>query len=404
MANTQRSLPPYVISALQFRGASYNFFQAARLLKRLQAERGLIGHDLPAVEEGIRFQVSNSLVFPKRDLTRIQKTSHPITEQTIFEIETAFLGLHGVSSPLPSNFVHDLAQGGRDDNVRKQFFDFFHHRLLSLFYRSWEKYRYFVVYNPVHFPRERTAANKKPTDIGREDEVTRRIFALLGLYFPELRRLTENDGGSDSLSGDKSRNDSNGGIPWIRLLSFSGLIASRSRSPSMLSGVLGAVFLSEEERDGTHLGIYKDLVEQGEDPSPALSPAKFQAAPFLERRVNIPTYQQWCLGKKNSSLAEDTILGRQARDIQGKFAFQIGPLTFNRFMDFLPSGKMHQPMKMLLRFLLKEQNAVDLNVEIDMQDSKEFVLDKDSPLRLGWSTFLGHVHQKSRQVPVTLMS
>ena len=390
MADTQRPLPPYVVSALQFKGASYNFFQATRLLKRLQAERGLIGSDLPASEEGIRFLVSNSLIFPNRDLTRIQKWRHPVTDKTIFEVEATFLGLHGASSPLPSNFLHEFAQGGKDDNTRKEFFDFFHHRLLSLFYRSWEKYRYFVVYNPLHVPPERPKKGQKSTEIGREDDVTRRIFALLGLYFPELRRLTE-------ASGDS-------GIPWIRLLSFSGLIASRSRSPSMLCGVLGAVFLSEEEREGTHLGIYKNLVEQGEDASAAISPAKFDAISFLERRVDIPVYQQWALGRKNTSLGENTILGRQARDIQGKFAFAVGPLTFNRFMDFLPSGKMYKPMKMLLRFLLKEQNAVNLNVEIDMQDSKEFILEKKSPLRLGWSTFLGHVHQKSRQVPVTLMS
>lgn len=384
--------PAALITDLQFFGSSYGFFQATRLIKRMEGARGQIGTDLPARDEAIRFSVSNSLAFPKKDLMRIVKRTHPETRARLFEIEATFLGLHGANSPLPSGYVHEFAQGDYQDNTRKQFFDFFHHRLLSLLYRAWEKYRYFVIYNPL----ENAQRSTRDRSARREDAFTQRMFAFLGLYFPELRDIQVRAHPASLAQQSES-------IPWIRLLSFSGLIASHSRSASMLSNVLGATFLSEEERAGTHLYAYQSRHDRGEDPRDYIEAARFTARPFLQRTVDIPRHQQWALGQKNTTLSKDSILGRRVRDIQGKFGFTLGRLSFQRFMDFLPSGRMHQPLRTLLRFLIKDQNSVELSVKIDMQGRPEFRLEKESALRLGWSTFLGNVREQTRSVRVSLL-
>ena len=392
MAHPQRPRAPYLIRDVQFNGHKYNFFHAVRLLQKLEGERGLIGTDLSAAQEALRFSVSNSLIFPKGDVAGISM-GRTQDDGRVFHVETTFLGLHGVDSPLPSSFVHELAQGTGLPNTRKQFFDYFHHRLLSLFYQSWQKYRYFVTYNPLARKGSSSPASQARGEAGREDAMTQRIFALLGLYLPELRFVSV-----EAATTPRPEEQ----VPWIRLLSFSGLIASRSRSPAMLCGVLEASFLTEAEREGTHLPAYQKVHERGDDARHLLQPARFHARPFLERTVYVPPRQQWRLGVENSHLSHNSILGRRVRDIQGKYALVIDRLTFGRFLDFLPSGLQHKALKTLIKFLSKDQKSIELSVKVDMEGRPEFTLARGSALRLGWSTFLGRVSEPTRDVRVQL--
>src|SRR5262249_56976551 len=91
------------------------------------------------------------------------------------------------------------------DPVLRDFLDLFHHRLISLFYRAWEKYRF-----PVEYER------------GKQDKLSEHVAELVGLL-PE--------------KPSKDR--------WVRreaLLYYAGLIASRQRSAQALQGMLEDYF------------------------------------------------------------------------------------------------------------------------------------------------------------------
>jgi type VI secretion system protein ImpH len=56
---------------------------------------------------------------------------------------TTFLGLVGASSPLATAFSEEVLHSeGSDKDSLRNFYDLFHHRLVSLFYRAWKKYRF----------------------------------------------------------------------------------------------------------------------------------------------------------------------------------------------------------------------------------------------------------------------
>jgi type VI secretion system protein ImpH len=96
-----------------------------------------MGHTGPLDREPIRFIHDPSLAFPSGDVSRVRETSDGRTEVT-----STFLGLVGVSSPLPTYFSEDLIDAEVSDNQSlRAFYDVLHHRLYALFYRAGLKYR-----------------------------------------------------------------------------------------------------------------------------------------------------------------------------------------------------------------------------------------------------------------------
>ncbi|RMZ61767.1 type VI secretion system baseplate subunit TssG, partial [Vibrio anguillarum] len=67
----------------------------------------------------------------------------------------------------------------------------------------------------------------------------------------------------------------------------------------------------------------------------------------------------------------------------------IKNLTRERFADFLPSGKEHQPLCKLVEFILREQMAYDLELTMHESEAPVMSLCHDSGVALGWSSFLG---------------
>jgi len=54
----------------------------------------------------------------------------------------------------------------------------------------------------------------------------------------------------------------------------------------------------------------------------------------------------------------------------------------------LPSGKEYQPLCKLVEFVLREQMAFDLELELKKEEVPSMCLTRDSQLSLGWSSFL----------------
>jgi type VI secretion system protein ImpH len=193
------------MSELEHNARRYSFFRLVYVLERLFPGGALVGQLGPASQERIRLRGDTSLTFASSDIAELKLEKYP-DEQERARLTTTFLGLYGTVSPLPTHFVEDLAQddyqGG--PQPKREFLDVFNHRLLSLFYRSFIKYRHSVGY-------------RKKGD----DPFTRRLLCASGI-----------DGFRDHKS------------PLHRFLymRYAPLLASRSRSARGLEVVLKDLF------------------------------------------------------------------------------------------------------------------------------------------------------------------
>ncbi len=170
------------------------------------------------------------------------------------------------------------------------------------------------------------------------------------------------------LEGKASRVKSD--VPWSKLLTYLGVISARTRSPETVSGVIAHAFNIER--------VSIDELQM--------------------RKVLIPKDQQTSLGQRNAVLGQDALIGTSVKDITGKFVINLHGLHFKRFRDFLPSGQDFNRLKVLVEFLLKDQLAFDLKLNLKQKERPSFKLGKDNVSNLGWTTFVGEKSETSNSV------
>jgi type VI secretion system protein ImpH len=180
-----------LIDRLLKEGHRFSFYQAAGLLERAMPEATPVGGTGPAAREAIRFRPDPSLGFPAGSIERIEWV------EDHWRIDATFLGLYGADSPLPTHWSEDILHEQAYDTTVRDFLDIFHHRVYSLLFRLWAKYRFAVQY--------------RGTD---QDTLTDRLLCLIGLGSPEIRRET--------------------GLPVVRLLRWAGLFVQQPRSAAGL--------------------------------------------------------------------------------------------------------------------------------------------------------------------------
>uniref|UniRef100_UPI0013CF13A8 type VI secretion system baseplate subunit TssG n=1 Tax=Pseudomonas viridiflava TaxID=33069 RepID=UPI0013CF13A8 len=115
---------------------------------------------------------------------------------------------------------------------------------------------------------------------GALDPFSAQLFALIGLGGEEIRRAQE--------------------LNWKRLLPYLGLLSLRAHSAALIEAVLRYHFKHAEL-----------TIEQ-----------------CIERRVEILDEQRNRLGRANSMLGEDLVLGDHVRDRSGKFRIHIRELDW----------------------------------------------------------------------------
>ena len=206
MARDDGTTTSRLISELLANAPAFSFARLVTLLESAGKDRVPVGYLGPADREGVRLRVNPSMGFPSSDVHSViapGKTGQGGSHH--FEVMVNFLGLTGSVTPLPPHYAEELLWDSDEDSNVRDFLDLFHHRLLSLFYRSWKKYRYYVQYQP-----------------GGKDAYSRWLLSLIGLGHLRLDQDT-------SLDGD-------------RLLSYLGLLSMRSHSASALTGVVSHYF------------------------------------------------------------------------------------------------------------------------------------------------------------------
>jgi type VI secretion system protein ImpH len=176
---------------------------------------------------------------------------------------------------------------------------------------------------------------------GALDPFSAQLFALIGLGGKEIRKAKE--------------------LNWKRLLPYLGLLSLRAHSAALIEAVLRYYFKHPEL-----------LLEQ-----------------CIERRVAVLNEQTNRLGRANSVLGADVVLGESVRDRSGKFRIHIHDLDWSRFHDFLPIGLGYQPLCALVRFTLRDPLSYDIRLVLRHQEIRELRISEQNGCRLGWTTWLG---------------
>jgi type VI secretion system protein ImpH len=346
-------------------GPQFNFFQAVRLLERLYPEREPVGYDGPVQREAARFRCHISHNFPP---SQIYDVARDAAGRDPTSVSVAFFGLTGPSGVLPRHYTDLLLRLGRDAKHAEKYalrdwFDLFSHRLLSLFYRSWEKYRFYLAY-------ERRQFDQHPPD-----PFTHCLLALCGIGMPALRdRLRVALPGAEPGRADEQTLAQ---APDLAVLHYAGLLAKRPRTAEGLAAMLADYFQAPIEVLQFH-GEW--ILLDPEDQSQLTSSGGTDGAAAT------------C----HCTLGVDTVVGERIWDVQGKIRIRVGPLDYDQFIELLPYRGAVSESKafFLLSHLTRLYVGPTLNFDVQLLLLPEsvpdcIVGDESGPgSRLGWNTWL----------------
>ena len=205
MGTESRRTDPPLSKRLFDEAYRFEVFQAVRLLERAYPEREPVGRDGDPSREVVRFRTQSSLAFPASQLHDLA-AGRGDGEECAPEMTVAFMGLTGPLGLLPAAYTELLIERARQkDTALWEFLDLFNHRMISFFYRAWEKYRF-----PVAYER------------GEQDTFTECLYDIVGMGTPGLRGRTS--------------------VEDTALLFYGGHVAQRPRSASAIEAVLGDYF------------------------------------------------------------------------------------------------------------------------------------------------------------------
>jgi type VI secretion system protein ImpH len=320
-------------------GCEFEFFQAVRLLARICVPRKPIGSAAKPGEEFVRFcqlgsapelqEARLSMAFPASPVHAIERV--PDADDPA-RMTVAFFGLTGTQGVLPLCYTEwMIARRTAKDDTLAAFFDLFNHRLISLFYRAWEKHTPPVLYELA------AARGQQP------DPFTQYLFDLIGM-------------GTAGLRGRMRVHDES-------LLRYSGLIAQRPLAAPSLRGILRDYF-------GVPVAIEQCVGD------------------WYELEENDRCYLEPEMTR--NQLGEAAFLGEAIWNQQSLFRIRLGPLALDQFLEFLPNGSAMAKLVELTTWLVGQAMAFDVQVLLRAEDVPYAHLadeGKAAP-RLGWIGWL----------------
>jgi type VI secretion system protein ImpH len=299
----------------------FQFFQAVRILQQIAPDRVRVGEFARPEQESLRFGAHRAFPFPASEIQYIEWP-----EEGPAKMKVNFMGLTGPSGVLPLAYTEHLADRQlKKDRTMEEFFDLFHHRIISLFYRAWEKYRF-----PVRY------------ESGQEDHFSEYLSAFVGLGSPGM--ANRQDVEDDSLRF------------------YAGLVALQPRSAAALRGIIGDYFDVAAEVE-QFVGSWREIDTSDQS---------------AFRDEDDPA----------EMLGIGTMVGDAVWERQSRVRVRIGPLPRSRYQDFLPTGVAYKPLKALLRFFTNENFAVEVQLVLKREDVPVCRLDTDAGIQLGWVTWM----------------
>jgi type VI secretion system protein ImpH len=330
---------PSLIERLFKEPERFRFFQAVRLLERASARgvakvgraehRRTIGEDADPAAEVVRFRALPSLSFPPAEIASLKESEEHGPEMTV-----TFMGLAGPTGVLPQHYTGTIIRTVREKSLSlRDFLDVFNHRLVSLFWRAWAKYRLPIAYEH---------------GAGRGgDGITAALRALTGI-------------GGEQLRGRARVDDET-------LLHFAGHMGHFPRSAAGLGAMLTDYFGR---------------------------PVRVQQ--FFGRWLPLAAGEQSRLASREEpsgaycALGVDATLGERVWDVQGSFRLHIGPLSYAQFLRFMPEGDDLTRLGELTKLYVGPDLSFDVQLTLKKEDVPTLRLGGGGAPRLGWNTWLRH--------------
>jgi type VI secretion system protein ImpH len=334
---------------------AFDFFQAVRILQQLDPQLYPVGGSNPPAAEAIRFRTLVSLTFPPSALHDLRcSTADP--PQPVMTV--TFLGLMGTNGVLPRHYTELLLRAekelrGPERYALRDWLDLFNHRFISLFFRTWEKYRFYIRYEGSPEPGTFTTA----------------LLSLIGLGERGLRNRLRVSSWEERDGRRQERVLAR--VDDLALVYYSGFLSHRPRCAASLEAML---------RDYVQLPV---------------SVRQFQG-----QWLQLEPANQSRLGDVggNSELGVSLVAGQRVWDVQGKVRLRIGPLRYAQFAAFLPDRTPVRERKMffelvhLIRLYVGPELDFDVQLLLEADDVPECQLPEgtaDGP-QLGWNTWIGN--------------
>lgn len=307
---------------LELRPQEFQFFQAVRLLERFHPDRAPVGRFHGPAREVARFEAHASIVFPASQIQNLrEQPSGPAA------VVINFMGLTGPMGVLPLTYTTLILERLRaKDTALKSFLDIFNHRMVSLFYQAWEKYRFTIAY-----------------ERGERDRFSHHLLDLIGL-------------GGAGLQDRQALKDES-------LLFYSGLLSLHPRSAAALRQILEDYFEVPVEIDQ-----------------------------FAGRWYTLDLETQCRFDKANTyseQLGLGAIAGDEIWDQQSGVRLRVGPLSLAQYLDFLPNGSAHAPLRAITAFFSNAELDFEVQLILKRDEVPACELGDESAAapQLGWSTW-----------------
>jgi type VI secretion system protein ImpH len=279
-----------------------HFFQAVRMLQRLEQNLNPVGYFITPQAETIRFSARTSLAFPPSEIYALRRMENGQLSMTV-----EFMGLCSAISIMPAAYTEFLLARAREkDYAMEDFLNIFNHRMISFFYRGWEKYRFFIEY-------ERS----------REDRLSIRLFDLLGLGTEGLRRR--------------------GGVSDDAYLNYVGLLARHVRSAASLEQILEDYF-GVEVHIQQFAGAWRKLSPENQ--------TCFSG-----------------LGGASERLGVGVVAGDEVWDHHGRIRVSLGPMRFEQYLNFLPGKDAYHELVAWLDFYSNGSYETEVQLVLAREDA-----------------------------------
>lgn len=302
---------------------TFNFFQAVRLMVRIRTSSVPVGKFVHPSREAVRFGVNAATSFPASQIQELRWNGDSAPLMVV-----NFMGLTGPMGVLPLYYSELIRERLRlKDTTLLAFLNLFNHRMVSLFYQAWEKYRFTVAY-----------------ERGERDRLSQRLLDFIGL-------------GTKGLSARQAVADDS-------LLFYSGIFALHSRSGVALKNVIEDYF-----------GV----------------PAEIEQFIGAWRSLSRPDQCNLDRASVSEQISAGAVVGDEIWDQQSGARIRLGPLTLEQYIDFLPEGSAWEPLRALTRFFSGDEIDFEVQLllrrdEVPACELKGEASPASAP-QLGWTTW-----------------
>jgi len=333
---------PTVEQQLLAQPGKFDFYQAVELLER--QSQATSSHRQPAV----RFQTPASTAFPISEIDSVQ----PSTGDGPARMVVSFMGLTGPSGILPQHYTEQLIQlkrrlRGAAKHALHAWYDLFSNRFIGQLYRAWASRRI-----------DRGVVSGDANRL-EPDRFTNSLHSLAGVGATALRDRLQVRDKTEEWTIDRVADQA--------LARHAGVLARRQRPAAQIEAVLTDYFQ-----------------------------APIKLLPFQGQWLSLEDVDRTRIGSSGqaSRLGVDAVLGGRVWDLQSRVRIRVGPLSRERFEQFLPDTsagpqrRRFQLLCQLTRLLLGA--CVDFDVQLVLEQSSVPRLQSQSAggHRLGWDAWL----------------